>query len=417
VDFEADRLLSARTQLQRVLRSEAFRNCESLRHLLAYLGDKSLNGHAEDLKEYTIGIEACGKPPTYDPQKDASVRVQLGRLRQKLEDYFRTEGAADPMELDLPKGRFTIVFHQRRTARTASRLAVFPGWRRYWPVAVMAVLLVAAVIWGVSGSLKLRQHEAALGTSRQTRVIQDFSPVWGSFLSHAVPTVAVFGSPVFFASGRYGLLVRLYNPKDPNDPKSSPDFESVASKVGPLAGPRFDYASMGDAIAVQRLTAFFGSAGIALRALPAHLATWDSIKDGNLILIGAWRMHPLLRRLPVAQDFELGADDQIYNLKPQAGEQAIYTTPNHRNAMTYAVVGAFPGLKPGRDVLVVTAHSSPGTVGAVDFITSPDSLKLMTQRTGLSSSGTRNEFQMLLRIYVDNDMPVKTEYVTHHVSP
>jgi hypothetical protein len=281
----------------------------------------------------------------------------------------------------------------------------------------LSLLLAVATIWAARNSLRLREYESRLNVSTQAQFIRDCAPVWGSFLSRSVPTIIVFGSPAFFASERYGLFLRLYNPKDPNDPRSSPDFASVEASVGPLSGPRFDYASMGDAIAVQRLTAFFGSAGVASRALPAHLAVWDSVRDGNLILIGASRMHPLLRRIPVVQDFELGAGDHIYNLKPQPGEQAVYTTPNHRDVMTYAVVGAFPGLKPGRHVLVVTAHSSPGAVGAIDFITNPGGIKLMAQRLGLGASGPRKNYQMLLRIYVDNDVPVKTEYVTHHMNP
>ncbi len=416
---ESGKLQAARIQLHRVLRSEVFRHSDSLRHLLAYLGDKSLNGQTEDLKEYTIGIEACGKPASYDPQKDASVRVQLGRLRQKLEEYYRTEGIADPVALDLPKGRFTILFQPRQgaPARTPPLAAFARRMRAHAAVVVLFILLAVSAAWSVWVSARLRQYEAGLHVSAQAQTIRDFSPVWGPFLSHSVPPVVVFGSPAFFSSLRYGLFVRMYNPKDPSDPRSSPDFDAVESKVGPLAGPRWDYASMGDAIAVQRLTEFFGSAGVALKAMPAHLAVWDSVKDGNLIFVGAWRMHPLLRRLPITHDFELGGDDQIHNLKPQAGEQAVYTTPSHRDAMTYAVVGAFPGLKPGRDVLVITAHSSPGAVGAVDFLTSPGSVRLMAQRLGLSSSGPRRYYQMLLRIYVDSDVPVKTEYITHHFNP
>jgi hypothetical protein len=187
------------------------------------------------------------------------------------------------------------------------------------------------------------------------------------------------------------------------------------AKLGPLLGPRFDYASMGDAIAVQRLTAFFASAGIALKAWPAHLVNWESIRDGNLILIGAWRMHPLLRRLPVSQDFELGSDEQIHNRNRQPGEPAVYQTPSHRDVLTYAVVAAYPGLAPGREVLVITAHSSPGAMAAVDFITGPGGIGVMRQKLGLS--GGRKYFQMLLKVHVDNDLPVKTEYATHHMNP
>ncbi|MCX6638480.1 MAG: hypothetical protein NT090_25785 [Acidobacteria bacterium] len=406
-----------REQLHRVLGSDVLRNSDSLRHLLVYLGEKSLLTPAEDVKEYTIGIEACGKPPSYDPQKDASVRVQVGRLRQKLQEYYQKDGLEDSILLDLPKGRFTVLFRARPAAsvevnpirerlsaavasvRSASRLTL-----------LLVALLVLALTW--AGILSRRLHEF----DSQAEAIREYSSLWGPFLSRSVPTTAVFGSPSFFASGQYNLFARLYRLTNPDDPRSSPEFGIVDRKIGPLIGPRFDYASMGDAIAVQRLTAFFGSAGIQLHALPAHLAVWESVKDGNLIFIGAWRMHPMLRRLPVTQDFELGADDQIHNRNPQPGEQAIYTTPSHRDTMTYAVVGMFPGLKAGNEVVVVTAHSSPGAAGAADFITSPGSVKIIAERVGLRPGGPRTHFQVLLRVYVDNDVPVKTEYVTHHLN-
>ncbi len=421
---EPGRADPGRVQLQRVLRSDTFRNSEGLRHLLAYLGEKSLAAPGEDVKEYTIGLEACGKPESYDPQRDASVRVQVGRLRHKLEEYYAAEGAKDPILLDLPKGRFVILYRDRHLGSDGRP----KSWRRFKTgvgrlrsmrrsTAALVVIAGVSLAWAAYVSWKMRGYEARLGLSAQAETVRRFSPLWGPFFSHTVPTAAVFGSPPFFASGQHSLFLRMYALRNPDDPRSSPEFDAIDSKVGPLVGPRFDYASMGDAIAVQRLTAFFGSAGIPVRASPAHLVTWDSIKDGNLIFIGAWRMHPLLRRLPIRQDFELGADEQIHNRNRQAGEQEIYTTPSHRDTMTYAVVGAVPGLVPRREVLIITAHSSPGAMGAVDFITSPGGLEIMEQRIGLSSAGPRKYFQMLLRIHVDNDLPVKTEYATHHVNP
>lgn len=412
--------VTARGELERVLHSDVFRNSDSLRHLLAYLGEKALAAPNEDIKEYTIGIEACGKPSSYDPQKDASVRVQVGRLRGKLEEYYASEGAADALVLELPKGRFSLQFRPRsapvRAAPPRSRMAALPaGLRSLRPsTALLVVLLAAALLWVAFLYRQLHQHEALLAVSARMATAREFSPLWGPFFSPRVPATAIFGSPPFFASRRYSLFVRSYGLANPDDPRSNPEFGEIERNVGPLDGPRFDYASMGDAIAVQRLTAFFASAGFQLNGLPAHLAAWESIKNHNLIFVGAWRMHPLLRRLPVTQDFELGADNQIHNRNPRPGEQSVYTTPSHRDAMTYAVVGTFPGLKPGLEVIVVTAHSSPGASGAIDYITSPGSFRVLRERLGLPASGPRKYFQTLLRIHVDNDVPVKTEYVTHH---
>src|SRR5512144_665205 len=100
-------------QLDRLVKSETFRASDSLRRLLHYLGKKSLAREADDLKEYTVGVEAFGKPADYDPQLDASVRIQAGKLRQKLQEYSRTEGLQDNVVVSFPKGHFRLEFEMR----------------------------------------------------------------------------------------------------------------------------------------------------------------------------------------------------------------------------------------------------------------------------------------------------------------
>ncbi|NWF85498.1 MAG: hypothetical protein HXY18_16915 [Bryobacteraceae bacterium] len=85
MDFESGE--AAQEQVARILRSDTLRQAAALKKLLAYLAEKSLSGEASQLKEYSIGMDVFGKPPDYDPQRDASVRIQVGKLRQKLEEY------------------------------------------------------------------------------------------------------------------------------------------------------------------------------------------------------------------------------------------------------------------------------------------------------------------------------------------
>src|ERR1700676_2630764 len=105
---------AARAQVERIFQSKTFRSSDVLRHLLSYLVDASLAGTADDLKEYTVAVDALGKPSSYDPRQESAVRMQVGRLRQKLAEYYRTEGIDDPVLLDLPKGGFTVVFEPRK---------------------------------------------------------------------------------------------------------------------------------------------------------------------------------------------------------------------------------------------------------------------------------------------------------------
>src|SRR5690242_18544383 len=93
-----------RAQVERVLQSKTFETSEVHRRLLLYLTEKTLSGEADRLKEYAIGLEAFGKPPTYDPKQDSIVRLQVGRLRQKLAVYYQSEAAGDAIVITVPKG-------------------------------------------------------------------------------------------------------------------------------------------------------------------------------------------------------------------------------------------------------------------------------------------------------------------------
>src|SRR6185369_5950656 len=98
----------SQAEVERILHSNTFRNSDVLRRLLRFLADKTILGEAEQLKEYSIGIDALGKPADYDPRQDSVVRIQVGRLRQKLAEYYRTEGKDDSLVIDVPKGRFKL---------------------------------------------------------------------------------------------------------------------------------------------------------------------------------------------------------------------------------------------------------------------------------------------------------------------
>src|SRR6516162_2847489 len=107
-------------QIQRIVSSKAFKTSEVHRNLFNYLADKSLAGEAHNLKEYTVGLDVFGKPASYDPRQESVVRMHVGRLRQKLTEYYRSEGQDDPVIVDLPKGGFTLTFAPRPVAGIVS---------------------------------------------------------------------------------------------------------------------------------------------------------------------------------------------------------------------------------------------------------------------------------------------------------
>ena len=101
---------AVREELQRVLESAEFSSSKRCQEFLRYVVDKTLAGHADDLKERTIGVELLGRPTTYEPSIDASVRVKAGEVRKRLHLYYNGAGLQAGLRIDLPAGGYVPEF-------------------------------------------------------------------------------------------------------------------------------------------------------------------------------------------------------------------------------------------------------------------------------------------------------------------
>jgi TolB-like protein len=100
-----------RTQRDRMLASKLFALSNRLKAFLNFVIDAELEGRADRLKEFTLGIEVFDKDESFDPNIDSIVRVEASRLRSKLREYYAGEGQDDPVRIDIPKGHYVPVFH------------------------------------------------------------------------------------------------------------------------------------------------------------------------------------------------------------------------------------------------------------------------------------------------------------------
>ena len=110
-------------QIERLVSSQTLHGSESLCKLLRYLAKHVLDHPGVPLKEYQIATEVFGRQPDFDPQLDSMVRVQAGRLRTKLAEYYASEGTADPIWVELPKGTYVLSFHPGATPAVSTALA------------------------------------------------------------------------------------------------------------------------------------------------------------------------------------------------------------------------------------------------------------------------------------------------------
>lgn len=97
----------ARLQLDRVLGSATFQQVDRLKRFLQFIVTEQLDGRGDGLKEYVVGVQVFGKDSSFDPRTDPIVRVQARRLRARLDRYYQTEGHADELIIELPKGGYS----------------------------------------------------------------------------------------------------------------------------------------------------------------------------------------------------------------------------------------------------------------------------------------------------------------------
>ena len=101
---------SVRAQLDRILASPEFLAPERGRRFLQYIVEETLEGHAGQLKAFTIAQAVFGRDASFDAQNDPVVRIEAGRIRRALERYYLVCGSSDPIQITIPKGGYAPHF-------------------------------------------------------------------------------------------------------------------------------------------------------------------------------------------------------------------------------------------------------------------------------------------------------------------
>jgi adenylate cyclase len=135
---------AARRQLERVLASPGFVRNERMSRFLRFLTGRHLEGNDDQLKESVIAVEVFGRRADHNPSQDSIVRTEASRLRARLAEYYVSEGAADAVVIELPKGGYTPTFRNREPEREA--IPATKKRRRLWPLAAGAGLLAALAV-------------------------------------------------------------------------------------------------------------------------------------------------------------------------------------------------------------------------------------------------------------------------------
>jgi hypothetical protein len=394
----------------RLVASHALHGSESLRRLLKYLGKQAVEHPGVQVKEYQIATEVFGRPADFDPQLDSMVRVQAGRLRAKLSEYYGNEGAADRVVVELPKGSYAVTLHERGKQPSPNGIAgeardvaeKARAARNHWFVPVLGVALLAAL--AVIGWLMLTRRgqtpvAAAAGPTAATASYRIF---WNGFVTVPGEPWVIFSNAAFV--GRPDTGMRYYN--------------AAKDKNAPILD---HYTGVGEVLAVHNLDQVFGILHQTLRVKRGSLFSLDDAENNDLIFIGSPSENLTLLEIPSTKEFVFrrvaegsqAGSMEIVNVHPAQGELSRYiaTAANVPLTGDYAVVALEHGINPEHSELILAGTTTIGTQAAVEFVTRENYLNDLLQRMKVTKPSELRPFEAVIQVKVVRGVPVESSLV------
>ena len=398
-------------QIEKLTKSHSLHSSESLCKLLRYLAEHSLDHPGIALKEYQIATEVLGRPAGFDPQSDSTVRVQAGRLRIKLAEYYGQEGIDDPILVEIPRGSYALTFTPRPSKAGASAptlVAVEPlehkpvlSSNRGWAIAVLvlSVLLAASL---VASAILLAQRPRLQSAASQDAPPPHLQLFWNRFVASPQQPWVIFSNGSFVGRPETGM--RYFNP-------SSDERAFIMDH----------YTGVGEVLAIHQLDHVFEILNRPLRVKRGALFSLDDAKNNDLIFVGSPSENLTLLDIPGTQDFVFQRIDSgprkgdlaVINVHPQPGEQKFFvgTPPNQPTTEDYAIVSLLPGLDPSRSILILAGATTFGTQAAVEYVCREDDLKNLFQHLNVSTAAELKPFEAVLRVKIVHGVPVTTDLI------
>jgi hypothetical protein len=366
-----------REALRRVLASNAFHRSDQLRSLLRYLCQREFEGRGESLDEYTVAVEALGRPRDYSAFEDGAARNRVHNLRRRLEQYYHEENPDDPIQIVLPKGTYCPVFH-RHTASAQPELRASavvdisprPAAGRFIPLRTAILVSVATAL--VAAALATALRPPAPGPDR---VLVE---AWGPLLAkNAHPLICISTA---------AQLTAIQRPIEPpaRPTITSPDLLAWYQSLPGLPpareiylGPSLTSPFWGDVAAALAVSQVLNRAGIAPEALPESAIQLPALNKRNLLLFGRPGFSKTIDLYLRDKPFRVHIPDEhhsttIWNVEPKPGEPAefdAHRVPGREDSETaYGLITVMPSWGDANLRMVLFSGTlSPGTQAAGEF--------------------------------------------------
>jgi len=414
----------AKNQIDRILQSETLRSSPVLRRLLRFVADKTFSGEADALNEFSIGVDAFGKPSNYDPREDASVRLHISRIRQKLGDYYRNEGKDDLVVIEVPKGRFKLKWEVRSVPESAPRLESPPVELRqtdaYLRLAFLGLsgALLISMLWG--SYLTIELSRARHNETPSVAWTRELEQLWQPFLNSKRPVVIAIADPLFIGLEGTDIFVRKVSIRRPEEATASSELVALRKTLGnPAIQPRYSFVPSGEVTSSFLLGKLLGTRRQDISLTGGSQVALRGLGESNVIVIG-----PEIMFVQKLAGIQLKPEltptpGGIRNLHPRVGEPELfadaYPTSAPEDGEVFALVSRALGPLGKTNFESFTSSRTWGRQGAIQAFTDPTLARILFDHIKTPSGELPRCFQIVLKVKFRDAVPVDVSYVMHRV--
>ena len=356
-----------RTQLERMLANQLFKNSKRYPNLLRHIVEHTLAGFPSELKERTLGVEVFGRQPDYDTNADPVVRATAGEIRKRIAQYYHEHGHETEIRIDLLPGSYVPEFEipLAKPAPIPIAAPVAPPRGKRWRIGVLVtvVALLVAAVW-----FKPWVPHTALDL------------FWGPVLDSSNTVLLCVGQRQFLGTSAEPRQNPDSDLPQVPDPKGGPERPITLFELYYLGSQNVAFS---DVRTLGRLTGLLQASGKSHRILGETSTTLADLRSGPVVLIGAFN-NDWTMRLTGPMRFSFERDHDTFWIKdlqnPSRRDRFLnYTTPYLKVTEDYALISRV--LEPTTERMVVVAGglSGYGTIAAGEFLTNPGYMETLAK--------------------------------------
>ena len=398
----------------RMVASHHFGKGVQLRELLLYLGKRAILSPDEDVSEREIGSRVLGRRPDYDPQADNIVRVQIRRLRQKLDEYFSGDGRDERVVISIPRGSHVLRFEPRAILNPMEQVG--PAARplaNHWITYLMAVVAVAVIAFFAGRISGLRSSTPAMARKEAT-----VNSLWARMFSKDQSTSIVIADSSFVIiqnALQKNITLNQYIDRSYRNQieAANPGIREVLRMISGR-----QYTSLADAMLSSELRSIGMQLGARVAVRYARHMNIRDFNSGNFVLIGSSHGVPWAELFEPNLNFHferVGKEQRFgfRNIRPLEGESSMYTSaaPTNGPQESYATISMLPNLAKNGSVLMLAGVTMEATEAAGEFSMSTDFSQVLAKILDGTPTEKLPHFQILLKVASMAGAPRKVDVV------